>query len=105
MNPLGPDWESESLPFILPPSAHGVQDSQEWPELAPNTLLSGPGPGWRAVPRPRRKQTPSPGPRICHVAGGCADLPRAKCPVPPQETQVLYVSGSGSLVLEVCQVA
>lgn len=82
VTPLGPDWESEDVAFILPPSADGVQDSQEWPELAPNTLLSGPGPDWRAVPRPRRQQTAFRGPRICHVAGGCADLPRAKCPVP-----------------------
>lgn len=68
---LGTGWACEHLAFICPPSASGVQDSREWPELAPNTLLSGCGPDWRAVVQAQGKRKPALlGSRTCHVAGG-----------------------------------
>lgn len=62
----GPDElgsECRDLPLISLPTASGVQDSQEWPELAPDTLsYMAMDPIGGQLSRPRGQQTWPTGP-------------------------------------------
>lgn len=96
MTRWGLTGKGKPLAFILLPSADGVQDSREWPELVPIcSYLALIGEQFSG-----REQT------ALHVASGCTDLPRAKgLFLRRRPRAVRYASGSGSRVLEVCQVA
>lgn len=102
MTRWGLPGKGKPMAFIFPPSADGVQDSREWPELAPIcsylALIGGQFPGQGENKRP----SGAPGYALWQVGAWTCQRRRALFLL---ETQGQYASGFGSRALEVCQVA